>query len=568
LQSNPSSLTMTASMSLSSLYGALSAPLTYWSRASIAPLPAQTLRLSCRELASDSADLVRVVPYATMLTGFSKHFRQQESSEEWSWDMSTKCEYIDVFVSHSWRAPRWQKFLGLALHFNGNAALLLAYATASLAFLLQVFDYLPPMGTYHAHSVQKVKPFSAWCLLIGSCTYVVVFLFWQAVLAKITCRSKGAFLDRLCICQDDPQRKLQGVQMLGVFINKSKSVLTLLDPSYFTRLWCILEVAAFSHTHGVGRDGYSTSMDYLPLDLATVVVGLAAAGMSTALCSYTTLFTHFNENVGVWMALDNVGLLLFAPLWVPACRRYIETRLSLENLLQHFHMGVAQCSVEADRVLICASIKQWFGSVEKFEEFVRGDCCQSIVKQVGSWDQIPFSYCLVIGLPAFCVGMDLLAAKEIADYSQAHLISQDMEFYETRLLTVFYFTLLLPALWMRFMLFLLRAIDSTPLGPYHLTTLPVLAILGGVLRWSLQLIIVFAKRKGGVPGVIAMGIAFAILARINAPCCRRRDQISQALIQASSGVEMASMGVASSSSVDFCEHGSLDLPGRPTAKTL
>merc|ERR1712070_605657 len=75
---------------------------------------------------------------------------------------------------------------------------------------------------------------------------VAAFAVW--LLVVLTNRpQEDVFLDKVCIHQSDPEKKLRSIDGLGGFLKKSNKVLVLWDPSYFTRLWCALEMAATLH---------------------------------------------------------------------------------------------------------------------------------------------------------------------------------------------------------------------------------------------------------------------------------------------------------------------------------
>lgn len=85
-------------------------------------------------------------------------------------------------------------------------------------------------------------PFSLWPMVMASVIYFVVLCFWPS--------RALVFLDKVCTHQTDPDMKQRGIDGLGGFLNHSKQMLLLWDETYFQRLWCTFEVAAFTHIHG------------------------------------------------------------------------------------------------------------------------------------------------------------------------------------------------------------------------------------------------------------------------------------------------------------------------------
>ena len=61
------------------------------------------------------------------------------------------------------------------------------------------------------------------------------------------------FLDKACISQESTETMTEGISNLHVFLQRSKRLVILWSPDYFTRLWCTWEVAVY-----VKQSYYST----------------------------------------------------------------------------------------------------------------------------------------------------------------------------------------------------------------------------------------------------------------------------------------------------------------------
>ena len=77
---------------------------------------------------------------------------------------------------------------------------------------------------------------------------LVVFLIvftavWQCVSLR------RFYLDKTCICQHDPVLTTASLKAFPFIISKCKSMICIVDEVYFTRLWCMLEVALFIKAH-------------------------------------------------------------------------------------------------------------------------------------------------------------------------------------------------------------------------------------------------------------------------------------------------------------------------------
>ena len=72
----------------------------------------------------------------------------------------------------------------------------------------------------------------------------LVWTFIAALLRLALCR-RTYFVDGSCINQVDPEKKLLGIRSIGGFLSLSSQFIVLWDEQYFTRLWCVYELAVF-----------------------------------------------------------------------------------------------------------------------------------------------------------------------------------------------------------------------------------------------------------------------------------------------------------------------------------
>ena len=91
------------------------------------------------------------------------------------------------------------------------------------------------------------------CAVVGYVT-LVFFLFGAHVVRQaLGGKPVECFLDVACIPQADPAAKQRGIASLGALLDRSERMLILLDKEYFTRLWCVFELAAFAKRAGMHR---------------------------------------------------------------------------------------------------------------------------------------------------------------------------------------------------------------------------------------------------------------------------------------------------------------------------
>ncbi|CAE7632617.1 cyp5 [Symbiodinium pilosum] len=119
---------------------------------------------------------------------------------------------LDIFLSHSWHACWWMKYLTLLYYFNALPATLSAVATGMLWCGLQ----------YHQGCVGVL----AWRgFFPSSLLFFVVLFSWHHARAFFKSYRVSIFLDKVCIDQKDEERKAAGINAIGGILNRSHTLL-------------------------------------------------------------------------------------------------------------------------------------------------------------------------------------------------------------------------------------------------------------------------------------------------------------------------------------------------------
>ena len=106
----------------------------------------------------------------------------------------------------------------------------------------------------------------------------------------------------------------------------------------------------------------------------------------------------------IWVVMSGMyGTLL--PL-VHGLRHICMYKEDLLSKLGSFDLDKVACSNEADRTLIREAIERWYGSVEVFQEFVRGPFRQVAFDSVKTPGGMPFGYVFVLATPVINIGLD------------------------------------------------------------------------------------------------------------------------------------------------------------------
>ena len=113
-----------------------------------------------------------------------------------------------------------------------------------------------------------------------------------------------------------------GVSSFGAFLAKCDNMVAFASPTYFSRLWCVYELATFCNMHK----------------------------------------GHLDER-----------LLLLSPTWPSVFNPFKSAQLTEEELkpLTHFTLAEVQCAMPRDRAIVLEQIRREWGSEVAFETFVR-----------------------------------------------------------------------------------------------------------------------------------------------------------------------------------------------------
>jgi len=358
------------------------------------------------ELAVLHPELLRATTMRMVLRRFGSILRHSAGAAS-TFEMSKPVEVIAKFLSHSWSTPGWLKTIALMYHENVFRAMVSAFATAICLHGLEFVGAGVPMplvgpsylvGETTMHQLRLDTHFVPPCLV-----FILVLIFGQEVpgLAQSTC-----FLDKCCIHQTDQEKKMQGIQQLGGFLRSSHRMVILWQPEYFTRLWCVYELAAF-HYINLGVSGL---VDLLPLKLPVLALSLFcyhfAATAATVVLAPTLVVSEMHvtwvlENVPAalhvpWMFMI-LSMFFFAVYTIPGfllwkfCQSHMEDRKMLLKQLRGFRMDLAECQVESDREFIESKLKTWFGGVEEFELVIRTEVAELVAQRMQYSGPVPWT---------------------------------------------------------------------------------------------------------------------------------------------------------------------------------
>jgi hypothetical protein len=274
---------------------------------------------------------------------------------------------------------------------------------------LRVLYILPP-GVFHFVDGQRIHVvlFHAhW--VISSTVFFVVLRWGQA----IPVRESLCFLDKCCINQTDSNKKAAGVQQLGAFLRNSEYLLVLWQPEYFTRLWCIYELAAFSYVNRSSCD--RVLIRPLKVSVCAVVycVGFLCPVSYAYLLSCTLYSSQHAESIvrttqgavqqflyyflGQFMCASIINMIPCLLMWTYG-KWHVNDLRELLQQLSAFRLADTECQIAEDRNFVLGQITEWFGSTDEFEIYVRSTLHSQVDKLLQDQGPVPYGTVLVLCL--------------------------------------------------------------------------------------------------------------------------------------------------------------------------
>ncbi|KAF4754655.1 hypothetical protein FOZ63_021053, partial [Perkinsus olseni] len=155
---------------------------------------------------------------------------------------------------------------------------------------------------------------------------------------------------------------------LSSFLGKSNELLILWSCDYFKRLWCVFEVASFLQQHGLQRSIRLVSIRQTKF---AFIISLAEVVAIVALSVLDIVGADAAVKTPYYACMLGCSLLLTCFLGVFVVYEYLPHRLALHRQASKFTVEGGECLLEEDKLVIRDLIKNWYGSLEAFEEYVR-----------------------------------------------------------------------------------------------------------------------------------------------------------------------------------------------------
>lgn len=243
----------------------------------------------------------------------------------------------------------------------------------------------------------EVCPMGCGILAAGSFIPTLLAVVWL----HLPCPSLSplCFVDAACINQD-PELVRRGVYGIGGFLSVTRELRVLWSEPYFSRLWCVFELAAYRKANPRGK-----------ITLRPLFMEQAVLILWSALCLANILF-HFSRTgyEGATVASYTPALipLVFLPPCVHGLRRSYVKKHRLVVEMQEFDVRAAGCRSDVDRECIHSAIADWYSSLDQFNAFVRGPLRQELIPPILS-ASIPLHQTLLLVMPGTTMHLETLA---------------------------------------------------------------------------------------------------------------------------------------------------------------
>ncbi|CAE7452457.1 unnamed protein product [Symbiodinium necroappetens] len=315
---------------------------------------------------------------------------------------------ISQFVSHSWHGSARKKIATLFVLKNGPAAVASGSLLALVMVVLSSFNILHGYDRQPMIEQERAYVFGPWGICMGMLTAFIGLTFCE--------RRDEVFLDRLCIHQTDQRLKLEGVLNICAFLKNSDSMLVLWDPSYVERLWCIFELAAFLKSRETGK---AAKLFIRPTILGPSSLASCFGLFALQLAQTAVPWQNASHGTMVFSVLAWIGCFAVTSVWRSHYRQIDTIKTQLQsftisntkaNCCERGHVDAQGRKVPCDKAVLTACVRQWFGSVDAFEDNVRSGVAAALSEGLGKgW--FPYPYVLAAAAPILWGQGDFIASR-------------------------------------------------------------------------------------------------------------------------------------------------------------
>eukprot|EP00929_Paragymnodinium_shiwhaense_P039238 TRINITY_DN20633_c0_g1_i1.p1 TRINITY_DN20633_c0_g1~~TRINITY_DN20633_c0_g1_i1.p1 ORF type:complete len:567 (+),score=27.16 TRINITY_DN20633_c0_g1_i1:341-2041(+) len=212
--------------------------------------------------------------------------------------------------------------------------------------------------------------------LLGPLSYVVLLFHWHSLRARLGYK-RFLFVDKLCICQHDADKKSQGILGLAAFLRHSTRLVVLWSPTYFSRLWCTYELAAWFHF-----ENELSSVLFVPVEIPPRLVYSFIFTAAISNLNYYLFWIQLQFNVSLGVDLLPILNAINSILFVYIAQGHVEHVGGLQQELTNFEVQRTACfcctndhrhpetgaPLECDRKMVYSTLREWIGTSGEDED--------------------------------------------------------------------------------------------------------------------------------------------------------------------------------------------------------
>jgi hypothetical protein len=324
-------------------------------------------------------------------------------------ELSQPVSGLSCFVSHSWRTERFDKYLALLLYFNAVPAFIAMLCVAFGWSALEHLGIVPWIPVPWQFAPGVLGEYTAVPQVLAIAAMFVTLFYWQpmrrTLLEAFGTEPLYCFLDKVCIDQVDVERKTAGIRSLGAFLTSSQTLLVVFSKEYFTRLWCVYELAAYYHARKP-----SQRLVFLPVCFPKLLAPMGLIFLSWAIPTLASPFLALLPGqpflpivMDQWDYFLKAGLYFASVFALTQAKVYVAERRLMNDQMSNFSVRNAECFDENDRAKVEKNIIEWFGSEEDrdgaldaFDRYVRTEVKDAMESFCGSSSAaVPYSFALL-----------------------------------------------------------------------------------------------------------------------------------------------------------------------------
>jgi len=373
-----------------------------------------------------------------VLRGFGRAFKSN-LGEAGDFLQSQEASHVDDFISHAWDSGRWLKVATLLIMYNSRSAVVASVVVAATISILQTdcVGLMPKWSLVHRVIASKalVARVGCWCLKLTPIFFFVVLSFWQRLRHAFGLKQRVIFVDKLCVNQVDEKRKAEGVLGIAGFLRHSGRLVVCWTPRYFSRLWCMYEIASWLHLRKP-----CDSVTLMPAAQTALILLIWVFSFSA---NFAFIFFPSSEGfvgICVWTVFS-AYFILISLLFDHQSVQLTRSLEALPDQLTDFSVEKASCfcctnshvspqtqePLQCDRELIFQTMTDWFGpacalqnpqqdpqnlqqqALHTFDQFARTEFREWVLLHAGP-TKISYSHCVFCCCPFLWRSFDVLSA--------------------------------------------------------------------------------------------------------------------------------------------------------------